>query len=121
MTIAPPPPGLRGERANRADQAVDVLRGDAVSDNCAGKLAPDVEVQAGLAAWANDVLDEIHAATRLDPSVAGVGVFRLDHDVEVQEDRTVEGEVPVRGKPRRGARQLVANEQGHGGILVLQE
>src|SRR5690606_16239819 len=105
----------RAQAADEGDQAVDVLRGDAVGDDGARVVVLQVQVQAVLAAGADEVLDKIHAAAGAHPAHVGIGVVRLDDDFVVQEDVAIEREVAKRGEPRGRVYQLVSNYEGHRG------
>src|SRR5882724_4438654 len=95
------------------DQAVDVLRGDAVGDDRAGVVGLQVEMDAVFAAGPDKVFHEIHAAAGPHPGIVGIRVLRLDDDVVAQKNVTVERQVAEGGEPRGRIDQLIPDDERH--------
>lgn len=82
------------ESPDSRNQSVDVFRGDAIDDQGPGIVWLNIQAEPVLRAGADEILDEIHATTQLDPAIVEVGIVGLDDDVGLQEYVTVESQVP---------------------------
>lgn len=100
---------------------MNVLRSDSIGDDRARIIVLYIEVHAIFGTRAHEILNEIEAASRPHPAKIGVRILRLDYDILMQKDVTVEREVAEGAKPSRWIYQLISDDKGHRvvGLAVL--
>src|SRR5277367_6062521 len=87
------PVKLAPAESDEPDQAVHVLRRDAIGNDRSRIVVLEVKVDAVLRPRAHEIIDEIHAASGPHPAEIGIRVLGLYDDIVLQEDVAVQREI----------------------------
>ena len=102
-------PSQDSKKGYLANQTAHILRRDTIRDYGTRIVVLDVEAKTVFASRADKILDEIHAAARLDESPNRIGTFGFYDNFSLEKNAAIKGKIPERREPCRRVHQLVSD------------